>query len=129
MNKDKIKNALDKYDYNYIEQGDQIKVKLDFSHQIIIDLTNPNKVIIKDKLTGWNFLTGMIEMSLKNAMIYNFVGTIVFGFICLYGNLQSTKINLVSLFMIFITWVIMFTLFYLVKSENFKRQIINWTKE
>ena len=53
---------------------DKILVKLGLSQQIKIEITETNKIIIKDKLLGWNFLTGMIEMSLKNAIIYNLIG-------------------------------------------------------
>ena len=125
MNKEKIITALNKYDYNFTEQKEKIIVKLDYSHQIIIDLSNPLKVIITDKLVGWNFLTGSIQMNMKNAMLYNFIGTNLFGFLILFTN---AKTPIFSLFLIFITWILMWTLFYLTKAESLKRQIISWTK-
>lgn len=129
MDREKVLKFLEKFNYNYVEQGDKVKVNLDFSHQIIIDFTNSNKVVIKDKLKAWNFLTGMIQMSLKNAMIYNFLGTIVIGIFFLFENMQSTKINFVGIFLIFITWILLFTFYYLIRSESFKEQIINLIKE
>ena len=77
MEKEKVLNFLDKYDYSYSEKNNTIVVKLELSQQVKIELSS-NKIIIKDKLTGWNFLTGIIEMSLKNALIYNFIGMILF---------------------------------------------------
>ena len=129
MNNEKIKNLLDKYSYNYTEENQKIKVTLDFSHQILIDFSQQNKIIISDKLVHWNFLTGGIAMSLKNAMIYNFVGTILFGFFCLYEATKPNNISYICLYLIYITWIVLFSSFYLVKSESFKQQLINWTSE
>ena len=125
MNKDKIISALDKYDYKYITQNEVIIVKLDYAQQIIIELKNDDKVIIKDKLVAWNFLTGSIQMNMKKAMLYNFIGLVLFGFLLISrdDNFQ----NFTPLFLVYITWVLMWTVFYHVKSESLKQQIINWT--
>tara|TARA_R110000868_G_C10407315_1_gene721960 strand:- start:75 stop:461 length:387 start_codon:yes stop_codon:yes gene_type:complete len=128
MEKEKVLNFLNKYDYNYSEKNNSIFVKLELSQQVTIEFDAPNKIIIKDKLIGWNFLTGMIAMSLKNALLYNFVGLILLGFVCLYSENTENGINLVVLFLVFITWVILFSGFYLIKLEGFKNQLINWTK-
>lgn len=128
MEKDKVLNFLNKYNYNYSEKNNSIFVKLELSQQVTIEFDAPNKIIIKDKLIGWNFLTGMIAMNLKNALLYNFVGLFLLGFVCLYSKNTENGINLVVLFLVFITWVILFSGFYLVKLESFKNQVMNWTK-
>jgi hypothetical protein len=128
MEKEKVLNFLDKYDYSYSEKDNSIFVKLELAQQVTIEFDVPNKIIIKDKLIGWNFLTEMITMSLKNASIFNFVGLILFGFICLYSENTENGINLIVLFLVFITWIILFSGFYLIKLEGFKNQIMNWTK-
>lgn len=125
MNSEKILNALDKYNYKYIHQKGVIIVKLDYAQQIMIDLTNSDKVIVKDKLVGWNFLTGSIQMNLKNAMLYNFVGLILFNFLLIATD-DSTQL-LLPFFLTFIAWVLMWTIFYHVKSESLKQQVIIWT--
>lgn len=129
MEKDKVISFLNKYNYSYSEKNNSIFVKLEHAQQIIIEFDEPNKIILKDKLIGWNFLTGMIEMSLKNAFIYNFIGTILFGILCLYSENKTNGLNLIAMFLVFITWVILFSTLYIVKLESFKNQIINWTKE
>ena len=45
-------------------------VKLEFLQLVKVGFNEPNR-IIKDQVVGWNFLTGMIIMSLKNALFYN----------------------------------------------------------
>ena len=129
MDREKVLNFLNKYNYTYSEKNNSIFVKLEFAQQVKIEFDQPNKIIIKDKLIGWNFLTGMIEMSLKNAFIYNFVGTILLGIICMYSENKSDGINLTAMFLVFTTWVILFSGYYVVKLESFKNQITNWTRE
>lgn len=123
MEKDKVISFLNKYNYSYSEKNNSIFVKLEHAQQIIIEFDEPNKIILKDKLIGWNFLTGMIEMSLKNAFIYNFIGTILFGILCLYSENKTNGLNLIAIFLVFITWVILFSTLYIVKLESFKNQI------
>lgn len=128
MEKEKVLNFLNKYNYSYSEKNNSIVVKLELAQQVRIEFDEPNKIIIKDKLIGWNFLTGMIEMTLKNALIYNFVATIVFGILCIYSENKENGLHAISLFLVLITWIILFSGFYIVKLESFKNQIINWTK-
>lgn len=127
MDLEKITKNLEKFGYNYKIVNEVITVKLDFSHIVIISIKS-NQLLITDMLKGYNFLTGALEMSLKNSLIYNFIGNFIFGFICLYAD-NVTSINLNSLYLLFISWVILFSVFYLVKYESFKRQIMNWSSE
>jgi len=128
MEKEKVLNFLDKYNYSYSEENNSIIVKLELAQQVKIEFDEPNKIIIKDKLIGWNFLTGMIKMSLKNALIYNFVATILFGILCMYSENKENGLNVIALFLVFLTWIILFSGFYLVRLESFKNQIINCAK-
>jgi hypothetical protein len=125
MNRINITNALERYGYNYLDRNGKIIVKLDYAQHICIDVTNPHKVIIQDKLVAWNFLTGSIQMSIKNAMLYNFAGVLLFTFILIYWENHSHV--LIPLYIGFIAWVIIWTIFYHVKSENFKQLISHWT--
>lgn len=129
MEKDKVLSFLNKYNYSYSEKNNSLFVKLELAQQVIIKLDEPNKVIFKDNLVGWTFLSGMIEMSLKNALIYNFIVTILFGVLSMYSENKENVLNLNAMFLVFITWVLLFSIFYIIKFESFKNQIINWTKE
>lgn len=94
MDREKIIEFLVKFNYKFTETNQIIAVKLEFAQIVYIDLSEPNKVKLTDKLTGWNFLTGMVTMSLKDAMIYNFVGGILVGIALLY--LSSTAIDMLA---------------------------------
>jgi len=125
MEKEQIINYLNKYDFKYSVNSEIITVNLDFAQKIFIDFSQINKVKIYDKLTGWNFLTGLMVMSLKNAMIYNFIGGLIIGILFLILQFQNSEINLIPIFLMFMFWVLLFTLYYLIKLEGFKTQIMN----
>lgn len=125
MEKEKLVNFLNKFGYKYSERKDTIIVNLDFAQKVIINFTENDQIKISDKLTGWNFLTGLIEMSLKNAMIYNFIGGIITGILFFALGINKPETNLITFYLIFILWVLLFTVYYLNKLESFKIQIIN----
>lgn len=128
MGIEKTEKLLNKFDYKFEKKDSTITIKLDFAQRIIVDFSNPEKIKITDRLVGWNFLTGLIEMSIKNATLYNFIGAIVMTFLFVYLDLEYGGLNLVLFFLGFIIWVLLWTIFYLVKSENVKQNLIRWNE-
>ena len=126
MGIEKTEQLLNKFDYKFEKKNDQIIVKLDLAQRIIIDFSNPEKIKITERLVGWNFLTGLIEMSIKNATIYNFIGALVLTIMFVYLDIESDGINLIFFFLTFILWAILWTTFYLIKAENIKRTLMSW---
>ncbi|MBO9585660.1 MAG: hypothetical protein J7574_15955 [Flavobacterium sp.] len=88
-----IVDVLEKHNYNFEVKNGTIVVFLDFSQNVVIDFSNPSKIIILDHLENWNFLTGCIRMSLKNAFLYNFILLIFFGFFCQYAEFEGHNIT------------------------------------
>ena len=119
---------LNEYNYEFTRKDQKIIVNLDFAQKVYIDLSEVNKIKISDKLTGWNFLTGLIAMSLKNAMIYNFISAIILGFIFIYLQIQNDSIILIPIYLVLMLWVLMFTSYYLIKLESFKTRLMNLDK-
>ena len=128
MGIEKTEKLLNKFDYKFEKKDSTITIKLDFAQRIIVDFSNPEKIKITDRLVGWNFLTGLIEMSIKNATLYNFIGAIVMTFLFVYLDLEYGGLNLALFFLGFIIWVLLWTIFYLVKSENVKQNLIRWNE-
>lgn len=126
MEQNKIIEMLEKYNYKYNLRGDKIIINLEFSQKVVIDLSNPSKAIISDYLENWNFLTGCFKMSLKSSFLYNFILLIFFGFFCQYAQFIGS--SLTNLFLTFIGWILLFSMFYLIKLESFKLQFITITK-
>ncbi|MEO6174032.1 MAG: hypothetical protein ABIP27_02670 [Flavobacterium circumlabens] len=127
MELNKIIKILEEHNYKYKVKNQVIVVSLEFSQNVVIDLSNSSKIVISDDLVNWNFLTGCIKMSLKNAILYNFVLLIFFGFFCQYA--AFIDYNFTSLLLTFIAWVLLFSVFYLIKLESFKLQFKILTKK
>ncbi|WP_240723695.1 hypothetical protein [Flavobacterium sp. J27] len=106
MGIEKTEQLLNKFDYKFEKKNNKIIVKSDYAQRIIIDFSDPEKVKITDRLVGWNFLTGLIEMSIKNATLYNFIGAIIMTFLFVYMDLEYSGLNLVFFFLAFIIWVL-----------------------
>lgn len=117
---EKLERELNKFDYKYTYLKDKITIKIGMSHNVIIDFSKPDKIIITNQLQGWNFLTGTLRMNLKSAVIYNFVLTIILMLLCFYQNNYIPDFNFTSIFIGFGIWVMLFTIFYTVRYENFK---------
>ena len=126
MDLDKLVEKLNKYQFKNKIDNKKITVKLGISQEVSIDFSDGEKVLIKDKLVAWNPLTGIINMSLKQTMIYNSIGLlltfILFGFL----SMNNPMNNILFLLIIFLFWITLWTVYYLIKSENFKRQVIDW---
>ncbi|MCV9933053.1 hypothetical protein OIU80_12240 [Flavobacterium sp. LS1R47] len=127
MEYNKVIRFLEKYDYTYTVKDKIITTNLNLSQNVIIDLSNSQKVIISDELVNWNFLTGGIIMSLKKAIIYNFVAMVFFVFFCQY--LEFSNKDFSSLLLVFIGWVLIFTSYYSINLASFKQGIIHCTSE
>lgn len=128
MEIDKTEVMLKKFGYQFQRKNNELIIKMAFAQRVIVEFSEPDKIVIKDKLVGWNFLTGLIEMSIKNAILYNFIGAIIITFLFMFLNLKYSGLNMVFLFLAFMVWVLLWTMFYLIKAENLKRILIQWNE-
>ena len=128
MNKQILTEYLNKFDYDFEEKGEKINVKLDFNLEINIDLTDSDKIKVSDKLGSLNFLSWPFSMSIKGTMLYNFIGSfIVFLlFLTVRNSINNYALTLFVIFAAF--WNLYWLLYYLVISENFKKEIKNLIK-
>jgi len=123
MNKQILTEYLNKFDYDFEEKEEKINVKLDFNLEINIDLTSEEKIKISDRLRSRNFLSWPFSMSIKKTMLYNFISSfIVFVlFLALRNTFNTYALTLVVIFAAF--WNLYWLLYYLIKSESFKKEI------
>lgn len=128
MSKQIITEYLTKFDYDFSEKDGKINVTLDFNLEVHIDLTSTDKIKIYDKLGSLNFLSWPFSMSIKGTMLYNFISSfIVFVlFFAIRDSVNNYVLTLVVIFAAF--WNLYWLFYYLVKSENFKKEIKNLTK-
>jgi VIT1/CCC1 family predicted Fe2+/Mn2+ transporter len=128
MGIDKTEALLKKYDFNFQRENKELTIKMDFAQRMTIDFSDTEKIIIKDKLVDWNFLTGMIEMSIKGSILYNFIGAIIIIFLFVFLDLETEGLNPVFLFLVFMFWVLLWTMYYLMKYESLKQTLISWNE-
>jgi len=62
-----IQTHLEQFGYDYTDHGEMLTVRLGFSLHVVIDLSEPDKIRLIDRLKSWNCLTGIIETRLKGA--------------------------------------------------------------
>ena len=126
--KEIIKEKLERYGYNYTENKNLLDIKLGFSQHLIIDFSEKEKIKFNDKLKGWNFLTGIIEMSYKGAIIYQTIGLFMAIILLMFLSISSENLIIPFVFILVgvSVWVIIWSFYYLVKLENIKKQIIFW---
>tara|TARA_R110002049_G_scaffold3795_5_gene27616 strand:+ start:91983 stop:92357 length:375 start_codon:yes stop_codon:yes gene_type:complete len=122
MEIDSTEDFLKKFDYNYQRKNNELIVEMDYSQKISIDFTNSKNVVITDKLVGWNFLTVIINMNIKNAILFNLIDGLIFSFVILFLDLKTGFFFFLGL----IIWLLSWSSFYLSKAETLKRFLINW---
>jgi len=128
MIKQNVVDYLDKFDYKYVVYDDKIVVKLDLGLQIKIDLIESGKIKISNKLTRLNILTFGTSRSFKGAIVSNLIGALIvlFLFIGLRNRFDDFILTIVYMFGVY--WNLCWLIYYLFRSENIKRQLIDLTK-
>ena len=128
MYKETIKKQLNRFGYDHTDHGEILTVRLGFSLYGVIDLSDTEKIKVTERLTSWNPLTGIIETTLKGAMLYNTFGSLVIAllFIFLAGYVEAAI--LIIVFLTLMGYILLWTLFYLIKTESFRLQVRSWTK-
>jgi len=130
MTKEELKQKLKKYNYKFKEQFDVVIVNLSPSLEVRIDYNDPDRVIISDKLIGYNVLTGVWSMSIKGSIIFNGIMSLVYAlfFAFLIENNHSFDLYITFFFIIGMAWIILWTNYFHVKADNFKTLIKSWDR-
>ena len=125
MNIGSTENFLKKFDYNYERSGNTLIVKMDFAHRIFIDFTKPEKIIIKDTLVTWNFLTGLFKMNIKNGILFNMAFGITISTLTAFFDLSTG----ILLFFGLMFWGLLWSILYVSKYENLRYILIHWNNQ
>lgn len=126
MSKEALLKKLEKYDFNCKELNNSLLIKPGLSQEVEVLFGDDGSVKIKDKLVGWNPLSGMIQMSVKSAMIYVSVSMIVLiGLLIVVYALSDAIPPTFSLVAIILSvWIANWTLYYSIKLESIRKTII-----
>lgn len=122
MKLETAEDFLKKFDYNYERRDNALIVDMDFSQKVLVDFSNPENVVMINKLKGWNFLTGIFPSSIKNAIVLN----LIIGGICsLLISLYDTKAGL-FFFLGLLFWVLVWFTFYHSKFNKLQQFLTKW---
>jgi hypothetical protein len=121
MNIENTEGFLKKFDYKFQKQNQSLIIKMDYAHTVLIDFSNPKKILISDTLSTYNFLTGILKMSIKKAILFNMFFTLLLS-ICL--ALINLNIGIIVFFGLTL-WGILWSIFYVSKFENLKYILIS----
>lgn len=124
-----LEKKLDIHGYNYRSADDEIIVKLSYDQQVNIRCKGNEKCLVNNTLTGWNFLTGLLHMSLRGAVIYYSVGLAIIAILFAFLG-QIFPYKELSLFLIAaVGWFAGWTTYYAVTFESFNRQVRSWVDQ
>ena len=137
--KDNIRRELDRFGYNYAERDQELEVRLVFNLTTTIDLSQEGRVLLTDRLQGWNLLTGLVPTkdvgrAIRHTWILNGV-VFLFAIFLLSATIDGPRITLLHVIlvqlivMVNLVWTLSATIFYLVKAEGFRQTVMAWMKD
>lgn len=134
MFKKLVKTKLIRYQIEFVESENSLKINLGLSQDIIVIFSEDNKIYISDRLNSWNALTGIWKMSLKNAMIFVSCLNLAFWILSLIAlsflKLQLIYFEMVTMILVAsIGYSVLWFNYYQIRYENFKATLINWLDE
>jgi Flp pilus assembly protein TadB len=127
MQIDKTEVLLKKFNYKYEKTNDQIEVRLGLGLEVTASFSETGKVILKDELTTWNFLTGTLDMSLKRAIIFNFLAPVFFIGLFTY-TLGDDYLLVMIIAFLMIFWVLLWSNYYIIRAEHMKQTLRRWNE-
>lgn len=128
MSIDKTEKLLRKFKYDFERRHNQIVVDLGFSQKVSVDFSDPDRIRITDKLESWNYLTGTMEMSVKNAIRYTAVWGVLLIALYTYVWIRYQYVPLLLIFAVTLIWGVVWTLIYFKNAENLKSHLIRWNE-
>lgn len=68
-----LTHFLDSNHYEYAEKNENLIVKLNSVQEVTLSKSPEGNLEISDRFTGWNFLSGFMQMSLSSALKMNLI--------------------------------------------------------
>ena len=134
MTKENIKTQLIRYGIKFDDSEKSLYIEMGHSHKILIEFSDDDKISMSDKLTSWNPLSGILNISLRDAVIWQSVSIFLSWLLLL---IVFSSLNFGIEYFEFVTMVlvgmcgfaILWSTYYLIKLESFKITLMNWLDE
>lgn len=128
MKQEYLIEKLKQYNYKYNIDKDGLTIFLGLGLTMNIIFSDSKKMMISDRLIGWNLLTGVIKMTITQSIIYNSILFLFFVFL-ITGLIVKFGISLEWLIILYVLIILFWTMYYHVKAEGFKNNLIRWIDE
>lgn len=134
--KEYIKQQLERFGFTYREHDQRFEVELGMKLQGVIDLSQPGKVILSERLASWNLLTGFkLTRNLDRYIQYVwFLMSFVFGmslgyFMASKSDSIGFQLLLISFFLASMSLVTSASIMYVLKVQSFRQMVMSWMKD
>lgn len=118
---------LNRFDYTYEKTNNQLEINLGLGLRVTADFSEEGRIKLKDELVTWNFLTGTLEMSLKRALVVNFIVPVfIIGLATFTYGKDYLLITIMSLLILF--WSLLWSNYYITKAEQMKQTLRRWNE-
>lgn len=128
MNKDLLIKKLVFYNWIFTQTERSVSIKVGLGLYLDVFFLENGKIKIKEIFKGYNFFSGFIRFSIKGQLLYTsilyFILTVVTGYI-MYTT-PDLIIYLSLVYSFYSVLSILWFLYYLIRAESTKKQIMEW---
>lgn len=124
-----VLRKMKKFEYPHRVEGNAVYTDLGTSQEISLTYSEKGTIKIKDTLKSWNPLTGIIQLSVKGSIVFNIIGIFIILIMFAFADRQKSSNSYMLISIGLISWIVMWNSYYLVKAENFKRQLMDWIEQ
>jgi len=121
--KEIVERFLKRNNYTFDLKDEVITVKLGFSQNVLIFIDENNNIKIKDYLTRWNPLTGLIKISSKYVPIFYSVWILIFIITFAFFIKESEYIRYLPFLILVVALAFFWGFFYIIRFEIFKKSL------
>ncbi|MHA6697126.1 hypothetical protein [Chryseobacterium sp. A321] len=108
------------YEYEYQEKQEKLTVRLNSVQEVIVSKSPEGSLNFSNRFTGWNFLSGSLQMSFSSAILLNLLFLAIMTFAIVYFVLKSPMGNPTVHFVILAAYFLLFGASFYKYSKNLK---------
>lgn len=131
MTEKEIISFLDLYNYKFEIKSNKIIVDLGYKLLVSISIKENGTILIEDCLKGWNPVSGLIDFTIKKAILFNTVGLFIVFILSELSKIPAYfyKYDYTYMLIIFTANNFMWLFWYIIRFEAFKIKLEIWLKK
>lgn len=131
MTEKEITSFLDLYNYKFEIKSNQVIVDLGYKLLVNITIKENGTLLIEELLKGWNPVSGLIDLTIKKAMLFNTIGLFIVLILSEFSKTSDYfyEYDYTYMLIIFIAINFMWLFWYVIRFEAFKIKLEVWLKK